>query len=280
MRVVEGEVEELLEQGLRLRIGDGSRLTVATAAGGRALGLAVGERVRLHGNDDPERGVFACSSLERLGPAAPNQPRRPWWRFWKRETPAQPAPPAPAQRRNGQPDVSEEPRAQHYSFAHRLLPSLAWQNPDRLRMTLAGDEPLPFLMRLWRDIGEHLPPHQRLDPAGLAAETRSHGAYQILLITLPPPVAITEAYFAACVFGPHTHRAVPLRYFTLEESYSFFSHQRTTVLGEWRPTGHDNLGAGPEPDLDAFYTRICQLLDSHKPDHHRRGAENTEILEG
>ncbi len=267
MRVVEGEVEDLLEQGLRLRTSDGSRLTVATAAGGRALGLTVGERVRLHGDDDPERGMFACTSLERLGPAASGLPRRPWWRFWERETPAQAEPPAPPRHRSDQTDASGEPRAQHYSFAHRLLPALAWQDPERLRLALASDQSLAFLMRLWHDIAEHLPPDQRLDPAGLSAEARPHGARQIVLITLPPPVAVTEAHFAACVFDPHARPTAPPRYFTLEESYSFFSHQRTTVLGEWRPTGHDNLGAGPAPEREAFYARVCQHLDSHTPEH-------------
>ncbi|GAB4215388.1 MAG: hypothetical protein OHK0022_55240 [Roseiflexaceae bacterium] len=258
MRVVEGEVVELLEQGLRLKTSDGALLTVATA--GAAPRLAPGAWLRLSGEEDPLRGVFVCASLERLD-AKQDQPRRPWWRFWERDTPEQAAPPA-TQRRASQTDVSEEPRIQHYSFAHRLLPALAWQDPERLREALSGAGCQQLLLRIWRDIGSKLPQRERIEPHGLAAELRSHGAFQIVLITLPPPVAITETYFVAYVFGPHPGAAMPVRYFTLEESFSFIAHHSRTVLGEWTPdNSHHNLGDGPEPELDAFYSRICQEIE-------------------
>ena len=174
----------------------------------------------------------------------------------------------------GEVDLNAQPRAQHYQFAHRFLPDVAQKQGAAMAAELAGPGARDTLLAMWNFVGEQVPPQQRVRPDGLAVDVRIHAPYFIVLFTLPPPQAITEAYFAALAVGipasdgnedDAAEVSLITRYFTLEYGVSIPSTARRTVLGEWAyqeaGIAHLNMGDGPDPDLDAFYNRVCVMLD-------------------
>ncbi len=144
------------------------------------------------------------------------------------------------------------PRTQHYVFAHRMLPTLFFEEPAMFIATFekGGNK---FLHFLWNLLGD--------EASELAAESldyqikRLENNTTIALITLPPPQAMTEAYFVAAVFRPQGNRFI-----TLEYSFNFIEGSPITVLGEWTTTSHLNLGDGPEPTLEAFFEKVVNLI--------------------
>lgn len=161
-----------------------------------------------------------------------------------------------------------EPRPHHYQFAHRLLPALAGRQPRLLFGRLGSPETQSFLTDLWQSVSETLPEEDRLAPDGLACLSRRHGNYAIDVIVMPPPVGITEAYFTALVFGPITEMGtenLPVHYYTLEYGLSFDPGEKQTVLCQWEINSegagsHYNMGAGPDPEPEAFLNKICEML--------------------
>lgn len=176
----------------------------------------------------------------------------------------------------------QEPRAHHYRFAHYALREIARANPAGYLGMVSTEEGLAALVRLWEQVGETLPPDDRLPPRGLAAELRSAGEYEIALVTLPSPVNVTEAFFTAFAVGPLTHlrefvtadapntsdfveafKQLPAFYYTLEVGFNLPGRAPRTVFGEWTADGsHANYGDGPPPTRDAFFERICRMLAS------------------
>ncbi|MFP4436329.1 MAG: hypothetical protein ACLFVO_03705 [Chloroflexaceae bacterium] len=159
-----------------------------------------------------------------------------------------------------------KPRGQHYAFAHRVLPALAWTHPDRLLELLTSSERDAFLQAVWASAGEQQPPADQVDGAVLHSSIHHHGPHTISLIILPPPIASIEAYFVALVFTDASAANIAatgsdsVRCFTLESGRNIFTEEEYTVLAEWRQDGHYNLGSGPPPESQAFLERLTALL--------------------
>lgn len=168
-------------------------------------------------------------------------------------------------------------RQQHYIFAHKVLPQVAFDfGAEAVRMLSEENRAAQFLERLWSDCGEGLEGRDlvSLDGAsvGLSVETRrAKGNELISIISLPAPEVTPEAYFVALVCddvpepdpdddGPGVMelwkllvRSTPVRVFTLELSQDL-SGRRHTVFCEWASDGrHLNMGDGPRPDKNAFF---------------------------
>lgn len=141
-----------------------------------------------------------------------------------------------------------ELRQHHYGFAHGILPQMATTMGPRLL-----DEPPPrgydaALAAIWDGYGESLPEDARLDRTGLAGQVVERDGHRMLVVTLPPPTAPAEAYFAAIVRAPG---ADACRYFTLEHTVSPIDGAEGTVLGGWADGSHLNYGsAGPATVAD------------------------------
>ncbi|HNT24127.1 MAG TPA: hypothetical protein PKM21_07175 [Anaerolineales bacterium] len=161
-------------------------------------------------------------------------------------------------------------RRQHYYFAHKALPGLLFSNPGRFFQTLAQDGS-SFLEYAWQQSadpqrGSGVPQTRSSLPSdGLALhlEQLEDGTH-LALITLPPPQAMTEVYFAAAVYrpAPKPRQAALLRYIILEYGLNSFNEDLGTVLGEWDSSAaiHHNLGRGPAPELPAFRTTVLNLI--------------------
>jgi hypothetical protein len=150
----------------------------------------------------------------------------------------------------------DQPRTHHYQFAHRILPTLMLR-PTIDLVALAGAGRLDVaLAGTWRDFGAGLPEADRLPPDGLSGRLARAGDTDVLLITLPPTLYITEAHFVAVApAAPASAR----RFLTLERSWSL-TGEPVTVLGEWTDRAHVNHGSGPQPSAGAFLAAVERLL--------------------
>jgi hypothetical protein len=171
-------------------------------------------------------------------------------------------------------------RAQHYIFAHRLLPQVAYHYGVRAAFLLGDEEKgHEYLLRFWNDSGEGLPPEDLVEPAGLSSFTRREGDLLITIVTLPEPQSVSEAHFTAIVCGPlpaapkeatekelsafeEAFLSAPTQYYTLEHGVQLSPLQKRTVFCSWTADGtHLNFGDGPAPDAEAFFAFIVAKLE-------------------
>jgi hypothetical protein len=156
--------------------------------------------------------------------------------------------------------AEDEPRCVHYQFAHVALRTLVFQLPSLATVLWDQDDPSELLDNLCVQVGRACR-RQTGEGGNLRAEhmrvsKRELGRRRCVIIELPEPIATTEAYMVAIV---HVPDEAERRYFTLE--HSALRPAPHTVLGEWSEQGsHFNMGAGPEPTVDAFLVALGQLL--------------------
>lgn len=153
-----------------------------------------------------------------------------------------------------------KPRPQHYFYAHRVLPTLFFQNPQQFLSILTNDG-LAFLRFFWDRTFENESADDIVPPDGMNYETRAlEDGTIITIIELPEPDRVAEAYFVAPVFREVAEQPL-MRYFTLELGASALDNRKRTVLCEWTSDGkHLNFGDGPEPKSKAFLDAILARL--------------------
>src|SRR5215468_7358018 len=93
--------------------------------------------------------------------------------------------------------------SQRYIFAHRALPQVIHDDPQKAQEIFFGPEGEQFLAFLWRRVGERLPEDERAAPQGLAC-SRHAGPDRCIafVVTMPSPQRFGEAYLATAVFAP------------------------------------------------------------------------------
>ncbi|WP_371479890.1 hypothetical protein [Kitasatospora sp. NBC_00315] len=155
-----------------------------------------------------------------------------------------------------------ESRVHHYGFVHRVLAGAAAEFGPKMVVTPPVREVGQSLLAMWEGFGQSLTPEQQLPGDGLAGCLLEREGHRLLLVTLPEPIAPTEAYFAAVVLPPG---ADSCRYLTLEYSVGPADGAPGTVLGEWADQNHVNLGQGPEPTPEAFVTAVLAAVRTAEP---------------
>lgn len=166
--------------------------------------------------------------------------------------------------------LGAETRPGHYLFAHYALRSVARNDPVFYFGVLASPDGPRFLDDLLQTVADHTRPGEP-PPDFSAADCRIHtvraGIYPCAVVELPPPRALTEAYFTAVVLLVDPAEAQPdltaaaVRYFTLELSFNFDATP-VTLLCEWGHDGaHHNFGPGSVPEVEVFVRDICRLLN-------------------
>src|SRR5262245_33430865 len=93
----------------------------------------------------------------------------------------------------------------HYSFAHEILPGLAFKEPLRLICVLASVDAVAALEGMWRRLGEIWEKGGRgeaVEPTGMAVEAMFLAERGTVLITLPEPKYPAEAFYVAIVLPP------------------------------------------------------------------------------
>ena len=155
---------------------------------------------------------------------------------------------------------SDRPRPHHYQFAHRQLLAVARRFAGTLPELARSGRLDTALTRTWEEVGDHLPPADRLSPAGLGASVQDVDGRHIVLVTMPYPEHGAEAYFVAIVVaGKHL-----VDYFVLEHGWTTEDEPRT-VLCKWTDHGHVNLGGGPPAQSSSFLPAVQgHLRASHQ----------------
>jgi hypothetical protein len=151
-------------------------------------------------------------------------------------------------------------REQHYNFVHNHLQIISFTRPEMLRAKLASWGARRYLIRLWNKCGS-LETEEPIPAGSLSCCIKKDGRAGVLaIITLPEPVAITEAYFAGIYFYPARRSFFhwvdqKTRYFTLEKSYTP-EGAPSAFLCEWEITGHLNHGILKELSMEAFVEQV------------------------
>ena len=166
-------------------------------------------------------------------------------------------------------DARNQPRRQHYLFAHVVLRQLAFENPMAVVGSLHSPKAGELLAMVWKDVtervreaGEPTP----LDGSELRAEGMLLGGFPCVIVTMPPPVATTEAHFVALVLhlrpgaGKNAPEKPELSYFTLEKGFSTDGSDRTVLCAWSADQAHSNYGDGPEPTVPAFARAVEAML--------------------
>ncbi len=166
----------------------------------------------------------------------------------------------------------KEAREHHYLFAHRVLPHLAWDNPEGFFVTAFTDESSEHLHQWWNTLGDQLDPENRMGTDGLSWSAFPYDEHLVVTCRFPPPEAMTEAYFATIICGPlkdltkEALESSPLRYVLLEYGMDLNNGKPRTVLCEWTREGtHMNCGEGPAPELEIFEAEALNRVVGEKP---------------
>lgn len=159
-------------------------------------------------------------------------------------------------------------RLHPYTFAHVLLPQLAWRRPNSVRRELSD----PYLAKdlllyVWDKAAENVPLSERVPPKGLRLSWHEVAGRVTALCHLPAPQATMEVHFAALVYEeedePAETEAEELRprYFTLEATLGLSGPAGTpTVVGEWAGEVHRHLGRGPAGGQPTTATAFLEAL--------------------
>jgi len=156
-----------------------------------------------------------------------------------------------------------KPRAQHYIFAHKLVPSLFFQDSGGFVGALA-QEGNALLGRLCVEAARlartHAPdsPTDAIDsPCVPSFEVRDlAGGATLVVLVLPAPVAANEAHFVGLLLPPFDTSDATGEVYTLELSED---HHRKigTMLCGWKADGsHVNYASCPPPALESFEAAV------------------------
>ncbi|MEK8034580.1 hypothetical protein AACH06_27510 [Ideonella sp. DXS29W] len=147
-------------------------------------------------------------------------------------------------------------RTHHFRMKY-LMAQLALQGPQRFldKFRPGGDE--RFFTDLWTAVGRELDPAERLPNEGASVWHRPADAQrgELVVLTLPAPAAVSEAYFIGVLF-----QATRCRVFCLEHSEHPMTKSASTVLSELAANGRSNWGEAVATDREAFAALIDALV--------------------
>lgn len=159
---------------------------------------------------------------------------------------------------------AELPRVDHYVFAHVALRQFAFGSPYMCLGALASPQAQRIIQELLESVADYCQAEGQemtLAPEQFRTHALKAKKSPCLIVEMPPPRAIPEAYMVGIVIKPSagdTAAALAdteVRYFTLE-----FGEGEGTVLCEWtHDSRHLNHGAGPVPKVDKFLKAIADL---------------------
>lgn len=153
-------------------------------------------------------------------------------------------------------------RPHHYLFAHRALPAVVFQRPDRFVDLMRSSEAEEILSGLWQQVGERVDAAERrsrLRPDGLTVSLHLFGGEAYPIITLPPAERTVEGIYVAV--GASRDAPEEYRYFILERSETSRPDQLIGVLCEWFADGsRRNYEWAMPGDLETFRRAIVEVF--------------------
>jgi hypothetical protein len=167
------------------------------------------------------------------------------------------------------PREPDQPRTQHYVFAHVALKEVAFADPVTTVGLLHGPRAVEFLNKLWDDVAEKV--RQTGEPAdvdasGLAVQPQRVGEFPCAIVHMPPALEPAEAHLVGLVLHVKLGSGEPppdspeLSYFTLERGITLDGGERTVLCAWTREGQHLNFGDGPAVQDEAFGKAIQDIL--------------------
>ena len=160
----------------------------------------------------------------------------------------------------------KQPRPHHYAFAHIALKMICDSDPIQFFTVMGSDQKDKLLNFLWNNVVEQCEGGQKPDFTmdDITIHTVKLGDYPVVLVIMPPVMALTEAAMVAIVLKSNKEvgssgKQVAYRYFPLELSLGQ-DGKLQTALCEWVGEEHINHGLSPEPNMKDFLTEIESLL--------------------
>ncbi len=157
----------------------------------------------------------------------------------------------------------------HYVLAHIALRKICLQDPMNFFGTIASEHKDEFLKDVWQQVREHCDSEGEatFDISDVGFTTCSIKDYPTIVLAMPEPTGLGEAYFAAIVLKIQLDDAErpekpEILYFTLEKSVHLDQSDRTVMCGWTADDSHLNYGDGPDPGVDAFIEAIDKLLET------------------
>jgi hypothetical protein len=145
-------------------------------------------------------------------------------------------------------EMAAQSRKLHYAFAYRMLPLMLFGDNGMDVWHVLGDPDAsgPFLQEAWERTATSQG-LEILEPVGLKAKFRAGEERDIVIVTMPTPIAPPEAYYCVAQFDRTENK---LHYYTIEFSTRLDGSKRV-VLGKTLANGErHNLGALPNSDLE------------------------------
>ncbi len=153
------------------------------------------------------------------------------------------------------PNGFHTPRKHHYVFVHQFLRDKVHEHPQDTFETLSRESAKMYLSVHWVQHGIALGSTLPADGIECFPMKINNDCFAVV-VQLPQPERMGEAYFAAIVYWPSSKKA---RYLTLELTGSAES-ERQTFLCEWINGSHFNYGQGPQPDRKHFIWAVMKHL--------------------
>ncbi len=158
----------------------------------------------------------------------------------------------------------DKKQSQNINFAHEAIPILFNTQYAGFMQYLEKDR-TRFLEFWWKHVGDQLDKSLCKAPNGLGYKiTEIDEKRKIILITLPTPDRIGEAYFLACVKLPE--KKVPFVNFTFTRVISLYRSEEESGLACTRMAYLTRqarlvpIGIGPKPDADLFLAEVRKIL--------------------
>lgn len=163
------------------------------------------------------------------------------------------------------PETFELPKKSHhhYVLAHVALRTICLQNPYAFFGVMASPERDDFLQSVWQMVRRNCDPEgpPSFDIADVGITTCRIRDFPAIIVTMPPPADVPEAYFVGMVLkvdgkkkDPPAHPEVA--YLTLERGIQMDGAERTVLCG-WSGDAHYNYGESP-PATEADFIRAIE----------------------
>ena len=151
------------------------------------------------------------------------------------------------------------PRNQHYFFTHLEMKNYFFNKIDLSFSIIPKEKRDSIILQLWKSTKKFYSWNKRksiIDISGMKnfIEFIDFNKF-ILVIQLPEPIAMTEAYFIGGYYQ-NNYSTVEKRYFTLEYHDSLI-----TCFCEWGDFGHRLYGNEPDKTLECFVNRIKEVVN-------------------
>jgi hypothetical protein len=168
-------------------------------------------------------------------------------------------------------EVKSSPSRHHYDFGHVVLREACSFNPMAFFQVLASPGREDFLENLWKIACKRCDGKGTawFSPEEVAIESLMLGNYPTILVTMPLPRVMTEAFYVAIVLLTPMDQIVagaipeqpPFGYYTLELGIGP-DDSRYTLLCAWEDGKHSSFGNGPDADPAAFLQAVAEKLQS------------------